>query len=113
MKIIKNNEAKKFDANGYVSYEYNSNDSAINIARIEIRGRIPETGSMRNTKVKEICYVESGEGSITIEGAKHELSSGDVVYYEPNKRVFWEGNLVLIIACTPAWTLKQHEMLPE
>ncbi len=112
MRIVKGNEAKQFKIGvASVAHEYETHDADINIARIEIKGRFPEVGSMRNTKVKEIIYVESGKGSVTINGAVSEIEKGDVIFYDKNEEVFWEGDLVLITACAPAWTSKQHEML--
>lgn len=67
---------------------------------------------MRNTVVKEIVYVSSGDGKVTIEGATQEVGKGDVIFYEKGERVYWEGTLSLIIACSPGWTPSQHEFLP-
>ena len=63
---------------------------------------------MWNTKVEEIVYVESGEGSVSIDGVIQNIKQGDVILYKQNERVFWEGELILITACTPAWTVEQH-----
>jgi mannose-6-phosphate isomerase-like protein (cupin superfamily) len=111
MRIVKGSEAKKFEDGAFVAHEYETHDADINLAKIEINGRFPATGTMRNTKVKEIIYVEAGKGSVTINGAQSEIEKGDVIFYDKNEEVFWEGELVLITVCTPAWTKEQHEML--
>lgn len=113
MEIIRKEDARPFVGGpSFISHEYATHEPGLNIARIKIKGRVPEAGVMRNTKVKEIVYIEQGKGTITIEGHTHELQTGDVLFYEPFEKVAWEGEFVLIIACTPAWTLEQHEMLP-
>ena len=112
MKIVKSNEAKEFkDGNIFVAYEYNTQDPVINTARIEIRGRYPGTGSMKNTQVKELVYVEEGSGEVNINGVNSLISKGDVVFFDKDEQVFWNGNFTLITTCTPAWSPDQHQFL--
>ena len=109
MQIVRKKESRPFiGGDNFKSIEYDTKDKELNIAHVSINGRVPEKGVMRNTKVKEIVYVASGKGSVTINNKKEEISEGDVIFYEKNERVFWEGKLDLIIACTPAWSLEQH-----
>lgn len=112
MEIIRKEKSHRFE-NGtdFVAHEYDTKCPELNIARIELYGRFPATGTMRNTKVKEVVYVESGQGTVTINGISNTIGQGDVILYLENEEVFWEGQLVLITACTPAWTTTQHEML--
>ncbi|HYF28980.1 MAG TPA: cupin domain-containing protein [Candidatus Paceibacterota bacterium] len=113
MRIIRSTEARLFNGGpSFQSHEYDTHEPDLNVAKVMITGRVPATGTMRNTKVKEIVYVEAGTGTITIGGKTHEIGAGDVIFYEPFEEVAWEGELTLIIACTPAWSLEQHEMLP-
>lgn len=113
MKIVHANEAEKFeDGNIFVAHEYDTKDSELNTARIEIKGRYPAKGSMRNTKVKEIVYIESGTGEVSINGIRQTVSQGDVVFFENGEQIFWNGIFVLITTCTPAWSKNQHEFLP-
>jgi mannose-6-phosphate isomerase-like protein (cupin superfamily) len=112
MEIIRASSSRRFDGGPtFVSHEYDTHDPDINLARVEIRGRVPDKGTMRNTKVKEIVYVEEGKGTITINGERHEIEKGAVILFAPNEEVVWEGEFVLITACTPSWTLEQHEKL--
>src|SRR3989344_1777606 len=113
MEIIRSTDAHRSE-NGpaYTAHEYRTQDPDLNIARVEINGRVPAEGRMRNTKVKEIVYVESGKGPVPLQEPPQDIAEGDVIFYDRNEEVFWEGELVLIIACTPAWSLEQHEMLP-
>src|SRR5262245_60402384 len=111
MEIIRARDAKRFEDGALVAHEYETHDPDLNVARIEIRGRVPEKGVMRNTKVKEIIYVEEGKGTVTINGEVREIGKGDVILYVQNEEVAWEGELVLITACAPAWAPAQHEKL--
>lgn len=112
MKVVRKDEAERHaDGEVFVAYEYHTQDPDINTARIEIKGRYPRTGSMRNTKVKELVYVESGTGTVSINGVQESLEAGDVVFFESGESVVWEGDFVLITTCTPAWSKDQHEFL--
>lgn len=113
MEIIRQDQAEKFnDGASFVAHEYHTSDKDINTARIEIQGRYPATGSMRNTLVKEVVYIESGSGKVTIGGEAQEVKEGDVVFFDANEIVVWEGSFTLITTCTPAWSKEQHEFLP-
>lgn len=92
-----------------VVYEYPTEDKDINVAFAELNGRYPNEGYVSNTIVKEILYVLSGKGKIVIEEDENELAEGDMVTIPSNKKYFLEGNLKLIIPCTPAWSSEQHK----
>lgn len=88
--------------------EYLTSSQNLNIARIKVSGRFPETGVMWNSEVEEVVYVESGEGLVSINGNSHSIKQGDVILYQKGEKVFWDGIMILITACTPAWRPKQH-----
>ncbi len=113
MQIVRKESAERFeDGTVFDASEYHTSDKDINTARIKIRGRYPVTGFMRNTKVKEIVYIEAGSGGVTINGTSQEVKEGDVVFFGANETVAWDGNFTLITTCTPAWSKGQHEFLP-
>lgn len=113
MKIVRKNDAEIFkDGEIFVAHEYDTQNHNINIARIEINGRYPVQGSMRNTKVSEIVYIEKGTGEVSINGTQIKVNAGDVISFDSGERIFWNGNFVLVIACAPAWSKEQHEYLP-
>jgi len=113
MEIIRQEQAGIFnDGTSFVAHEYHTSDKDINTARIEIRGRYPVTGSMRNTLVKEVVYIESGSGKVSINGVDQEVKAGDVVFFDANETVVWNGSFTLITTCAPAWSKEQHEFLP-
>jgi len=109
MNIVRSNDATRFEnAASCVAYEYDTQTSDINIARIEINGRYPVEGSVVNTEVTELVYVESGSGLASVEGETHSIQKGDVISISKEERSSWEGSMTLIIACSPAWTPEQH-----
>ena len=112
MKIVKARESKKFeDGKTFAACEYDTQDPDLNTARIEIKGRYPLNGTMRNTRVKEIVYVESGEGEVAINGVRKPVEQGDVIFFKSGDLIFWNGNFTLITTCTPAWSPDQHEFI--
>ena len=111
MKIIRAEESHLMqNGKSCTATEYPTSSPNINIARITISGRFPETGVMWNTAVEEIVYVEGGSGKVVIDAIEVILKKGDVVSYQKNERVFWQGEMTLLIACTPAWTPDQHRV---
>lgn len=114
MGIVHSNQANRFeDGRVFVAHEYDTKSSNLNTARIEINGRYPIEGLMRNNKVNEIVYIESGNGEVTVNGVTEKVGKGDVVSFEAGEKIFWNGKFTLITTCAPAWTKEQHEFLPE
>lgn len=112
MKIVRSHEAQRFEnAASCIAFEYDMHDTAINIARVEIKGRYPLEGSAMNTLVKEFVYIEEGSGKVVINDAESLLQKGDVVLIEKGERIFWDGAMVLIIACAPAWSPQQYKLV--
>lgn len=114
MEIMKSGEVIELQsARTCTAFEYPTKDPDANVARIWINGRYPLRGSSVNREVKEVVYVESGEGTVTVEGAITTLAPGDVVILEKGESMSWEGNMVLIIFCSPAWHPGQYEIHDE
>ncbi|HUO56114.1 MAG TPA: hypothetical protein VMU27_01625 [Candidatus Paceibacterota bacterium] len=113
MEIVRRSEAEKFeDGSTFVAYEYATKDPDLNTARIELHGRYPAQGTMRNNNVKEVVYIESGQGEVIIDDVRQSVGQGDVVLFTKGERVVWDGTFVLITSCAPAWSKEQHEFLP-
>ena len=83
----------------------------LNMALAEINGRYPETGYAVNRKVSEMVYIQSGNGTITVNHKTTNFKEGDVVLIEPNELFFWDGDFSAVIACSPAFTIEQHELI--
>lgn len=112
MKLIKKEQSQEFkNGDTCIADEYPIHDPDINIALIKITGRYPENGYTTNELCKEIAYVVEGEGRVVVEGKEIEIKNGDVVFLEPREKFYWEGNLTMVMSCTPAWTLEQHKII--
>jgi len=109
--IHKKNAIKIKHSKKWIAYEYDHHDKDINIACIEIKGRHPDSGFVMNEKVKEIIFVTKGTGKIVIEKTAHPLTEGSAVLVLPKQKYYVEGNLTLVIPCTPAWTMQQHKQM--
>jgi len=114
MKYISKDQTTRHESSpACTAFEYDTGSKDINIARIEINGRYPESGCAVNTLVTEIVYVESGSGVVIVGDENIELATGDVIQIDRGEQVYWEGTLTLIIACTPAWYPEQYQVGPE
>lgn len=83
-------------------------DKAINFAIAKITARYPESGRATNKICREIAYIQEGQGKIVIDDVEYTLNTGDVILISPNEKFYWDGNMTLHIACTPAFTPEQH-----
>lgn len=113
MNVIKKKCASEHsNASTCAAHEYDTGTPDINIARVEVNGRYPENGTAANTNVTELAYVAAGSGVLCCEKVCSELSEGDVVSIAPGEHVYWEGQLTLVMACSPAWYPEQYEQHP-
>ncbi len=110
MNIVRAAEAKRYEnAETCIAFEYPTGSKEIDIARVEVRGRYPLEGSAINKEVTELVYVEKGAGRVCVNDEVLSLGARDVILIEKDQRVWWEGNLDLVISCAPAWTKEQYE----
>ncbi len=113
MRLVRETGAEKHKNSATcTAYEYETSTPGINIARVDVSGRYPESGTAVNTKVAELVYVASGSGVVWCDDVSTQLSKGDVVSIAAGEHVYWEGVFALIIACAPAWSLDQYEQHP-
>ncbi len=87
-----------------------ADDSPIDIAPIKISGRYPEKGFLYNERSYETAYVVEGTGSIETYEGKTQLSPGDAVHFAPNERTAWDGDMLIVIACSPQFDKTQHRI---
>lgn len=113
MRLVKQHQSKVFqNSQNCEVIEYSTNDADMNMAVIKLSGRYPEQGFVVNKECKEILYVQEGLVSLAVKGQLvQELQSSDMVLIDKNEPYFWEGNAILISACSPAWSPEQHEMV--
>lgn len=112
MKVVSKGQAKEFkNSDACTALEYPLEDSAINIAVVTVEGRYPDSGRVMNEECKEVAFVVQGAGKVFIDDKEVKLEQGDVVLIEPREKIYWEGNLTMLMPCTPAWTFEQHKQV--
>jgi mannose-6-phosphate isomerase-like protein (cupin superfamily) len=89
--------------------EYSFGDPALDFAVAEIQGRYPETGRTYNERSAEAAFVLEGSGQVVIEEKEVVLQKGDAVLIQPGEKFCWQGNLKLLLSCTPAWSPEQYK----
>lgn len=102
------NACKKQPSCDCTVWEYKMQNREINLAIAEIRGRYPETGFALNEKCTEIGYVLRGSGRLVTEEKTATLNEGDAVCIPSGEKYYWEGNLTVLLPCSPAWVPEQH-----
>lgn len=107
-KCCKNQTIEHKNSENCVVNEYPIEDKEINFAIADVSSRYPETGFATNTICKEIVYVQEGSGKVIVNSIEYTLQCGDVILISPNEKFYWDGNMTLHIACTPAFTSDQH-----
>lgn len=108
IKCSKNQTNEHKNSDHCIVSEYPIEDKEINFAIAKVTSRYPETGLASNTVCKEIVYVQDGNGKIVVNNIEYTLQTGDVILISPNEKFYWDGNMTLHIACTPAFTPGQH-----
>jgi mannose-6-phosphate isomerase-like protein (cupin superfamily) len=112
--LIKKKESIRIENSSVcIAYGYEFKDKDINVAPIEIRGRYPESGYVINELVKEMFFVSFGNGKVVIENETFEINQGDMIFILPKKKYLIEGNIDLIVSCSPAWSPEQHKHIDE
>jgi mannose-6-phosphate isomerase-like protein (cupin superfamily) len=109
MKIVRIGQRKAFrNSDNCIVYEYPLKDKDINSAIAEISGRYPDHGYVTNRKCKELVYVLKGKGRLILKNKAINFKEGDMLLIKPNEAYYWQGNMTIIMPCTPAWYPEQH-----
>lgn len=108
--IIRSEEAiEKAPYSDCKVWEYAFESKVLNIAKANITGRYPEHGKAMNTECEETYYVLNGAGTIQIGNEISTIKQGDVCVIPKGQPYSVEGNLFLLIATSPPWSLEQHQ----
>lgn len=94
-----------------IATEYPFNDKDIDISTATIDGKYPDEGYCVNTEVKEMIYVISGGGEIHKKNEIITFKAGDAILIDKNEKYFWNAHCKVVMACSPAWTPKQHHIV--
>lgn len=116
MKVVKKNEAQKFNyakTSQVLEYSIKLAKKEMDFCINTINGRYPEQGFCSNTKCDEICYVLEGKGQFVSKDERVDLAKGDIIYIDKNDIYFWNGNFKLAMICSPAWTKEQCKLYDE
>lgn len=93
---------------------YVDSEALIDMSKIDITGRYPESGWAVNEVTHEMVFVARGIGSLAIKGQQvTHLSEGTVVSVAPGKRFAWEGDMTLIMSCNPPFSSDQYKVEEE
>ncbi|MFH1547312.1 MAG: cupin domain-containing protein [bacterium] len=110
MKIVKKSDAQTYKSSeSCIATEYPMDDKNINIAYITINGRYPDKGKVKNKVCKEMIYIVKGNAKLYKDDEIYEFGEGDAVLIEPGDEYYWEGNIEMVVPCSPAWYPEQHE----
>lgn len=109
MKMVKYKERREIkNSDNCIVYEYRLNDKDINGAMAKITGRYPDRGYVINRKCKELVYVMKGKGKLVSKTRILKFKEGDMLLIPPKEAYYWEGNMTILMPCTPAWYPEQH-----
>lgn len=89
-------------------------DAPLDMAEITITGRYPELGWAKNRECHELVRVLDGAGSLQLRDADTiPLAKGDVVHVPAGQWFAWNGNMTILMACSPAFRPDQYEVKEE
>ena len=110
MEHIPQSKAQHFENGAVNSWEYEMKGVSFNVAPISIKGRYPENGYVTNTVSDSIVHVIDGSGLLAIhDGTMVQLARNDQVQLKIGNAYYFDGNLEIIYAASPAWTAQQTE----
>ena len=114
MKLIKQNQANEINNSDTCRVlEYPFDEKDINGSVVGVNGRYPESGFVMNEVCKEIVYIISGSGSLTVNNTRVDFNEGDSLFVDAGENYFWEGSFTSYMACTPAFYPEQHKEIRE
>lgn len=112
MKVVHKNQTNEFkNSETCFGLQYEIGDKDIDGAIVNVCGRYPEKGNITNLVCKEIAYVVSGSGKLGKDGKEYILNEGDIIFLDEGEKFFWEGNMTMFTACSPAWYAEQHKIV--
>jgi mannose-6-phosphate isomerase-like protein (cupin superfamily) len=106
MKISKE-EAEKFEKFGVEFRDYFDEDAD----ELEILHEKTEKGHLEEYYNKECTfyyYVIDGEGSFFLDREEIEVESGDLVVAEPETKVYYLGDMEILLISHPPWSQEQE-----
>ncbi len=110
MKHSKKDATKLAFRDGWTVWDYVLSNKQIGITFQEITGRVPESGSGKNTVCWEAYAVVSGTLTVYVNGEAFVLEKGDVIEVLPGATSYLVTDHAEIITITnPDWYESQYE----
>src|ERR1700690_1151855 len=115
MKLVRGSEVSdQSNGDDCTIYDYPTGASEMSGVVAVISGRYPSIRRVHNNICMMVAFVLAGsQGKVVVEAVEYPLEPGDLVMIDPRERYYWEGELRLFIASTPAWTPDQQEQEEE
>jgi mannose-6-phosphate isomerase-like protein (cupin superfamily) len=107
--IKKKNSVQGFCSKECSVIEYHSINESINACIATLQGRYPESGFAYNEESTELGFCMKGSGKLVTKSQTAEIQEGDVVIIPANERYYWEGNMTILLPCSPSWRAEQHK----
>lgn len=99
---------------GWTVWDYAMTNKHVGVSFQEISGRVPDSGSGKNTVCWEAYVVVSGTVIVYVNGEAFELLKGDVIEVLPGATSYLVADHAEIITITnPDWYEGQFESVPE
>ncbi len=112
MEHIPQSKANRLENGVLTSWEYAMRNARLNVAPISIKGRYPESGYTGNLISDSIVHITEGMGFLGLrDGTRVALAKNDQVHLAVGDAYYFEGNLEIIYAASPAWTPQQTETI--
>jgi SAM-dependent methyltransferase/mannose-6-phosphate isomerase-like protein (cupin superfamily) len=97
--------ARSFDGKGLFGYSFGPlQKKDVDVYYVVVDGG--HDTFMVSRKITRIYYVLEGNGYFTIDGHKHDVSSGMLVEVPPRVEYSYSGRMKLVVFSTPAWSAR-------
>jgi len=101
------NEAKKFNKHGIDLTIYPYHVSSANVVYVSVKkGHFQE---FYDIKSHYIYYIIKGNGTFFLNDEKVEVKATDLLVIPPKTRIYYFGNLEMVLTVTPAFNEKNEK----
>lgn len=108
MEHIPQSKTREYNNGAAVSWEYDMQNASLNVAPITIKGRYPESGFTSNLESDAIVHIVEGVGIVGLsDGSSIELAKNDQIHIAVGDAYYFQGDLNIVYAASPAWTPQQ------
>ncbi len=107
-KVSKSQVVKVVPTKSTIIYEYPGDSNAGSMAIADIKGRYPRQGLVLNKECTEFAYILDGNGYLFTSNKKIVCKQGDLLIISPKEPFAWQGDLKVLIFCTPPYDNAKH-----